>query len=253
VRDRCCKRPEKGVNYISILKKTGLHSGHFIVAIDGPAASGKSTTARRSAEELGFLHLDTGAMYRAVALKVLRSAISTRDRDAIARLMADTRIELRNPGGQLTVLLDGAVVSEEIRSEEVDRSVSAVSALQQVRAAMVREQRRAAEHADIVAEGRDIGTVVFPDADVKFFMVAGIEARARRRQAELAAQGKILELSDLVAAIRQRDLLDSTRDVSPLQKADDAIEIDTSDLTIEQQVATVVSTVKEHLGRVRGR
>ncbi|MGA9121147.1 MAG: (d)CMP kinase [Bacteroidota bacterium] len=230
-----------------------MYSGHFIVAIDGPAASGKSTTARRSAEELGFLHLDTGAMYRAVTLKVLRRGIDVENGKAIVQMVEGTHIELRNPGGQLTVLLDGAEVSAEIRSEAVTEAVSAVSRLRGVRAAMVREQRRAAEYSDIVAEGRDIGTVVFPDADLKFFMVAGIEARARRRQAELAAQGIETDLKGLVAAIRQRDLTDSTRNESPLRKAADAIEIDTSDLTIEQQVAVIVTTVKERLERIRGR
>ncbi len=192
-------------------------------------------------------------MYRAVTLKVLRRGIDVENGKAIVQMVEGTHIELRNPGGQLTVLLDGAEVSAEIRSEAVTEAVSAVSRLRGVRAAMVREQRRAAEYSDIVAEGRDIGTVVFPDADLKFFMVAGIEARARRRQAELAAQGIETDLKGLVAAIRQRDLTDSTRSESPLRKAADAIEIDTSDLTIEQQVAVIVTTVKERLERIRGR
>lgn len=192
-------------------------------------------------------------MYRAVTLKVLRRGIDVENGKAIVQMVEGTHIELRNPGGQLTVLLDGAEVSAEIRSEAVTEAVSAVSRLRGVRAAMVREQRRAAEYSDIVAEGRDIGTVVFPDADLKFFMVAGIEARARRRQAELAAQGIETDLKGLVAAIRQRDLTDSTRNESPLRKAADAIEIDTSDLTIEQQVAVIVTTVKERLERIRGR
>ncbi len=230
-----------------------MRSGHFVLAIDGPAASGKSTTAKRSAEQLGFLHLDTGAMYRAVTVKVLREGIPLTDEAAIRAMMERTEIELRNPGGALAVLLDGSEVSGEIRSELVSRSVSAVSSLRDVRAAMVREQRRAALHSDIVAEGRDIGTVVFPDADLKFFMVAGIDARARRRHAELIAQGVSMELDAIAGAIRQRDLLDSTRSESPLRKAPDAIEIDTSDLTIDEQVAIVVRTARERLEKAEKR
>ncbi len=227
-----------------------MHSGHFVVAIDGPAASGKSTTARRSAEQLGFLHLDTGAMYRAVTLKVLRERIPLEDEVAIRTMMEGTEIELRNPGGTLTVLLDGVEVNAEIRTEAVTRAVSAVSRLREVRTAMVREQRRAAQHSDIVAEGRDIGTVVFPDADLKFFMVAGIGARARRRRVELAGQGIAMELEAIAEAIRKRDLLDSTRSESPLRKASDAMEIDTSDLTIDEQVAIVVNATRERLERI---
>lgn len=226
-----------------------MHSGHFVIAIDGPAASGKSTTAKRSAEQLGFLHLDTGAMYRAVTLKVLREKIPLNDENGIRSMMEGTAIELRNPGGTLAVFLDGVEVSTEIRAEAVTRAVSAVSRLREVRTAMVREQRRSAQQSDIVAEGRDIGTVVFPDADLKFFMIAGIEARARRRQADLAAQGITMELDAIARAIHERDELDSTRSESPLRKAADAIEIDTSDLTIEEQVTMVVNTARERLER----
>lgn len=230
-----------------------MHSGHFVIAIDGPAASGKSTTARRSAEQLNFLHLDTGAMYRAVTLKVLRNGISLEDADAIRAMMETTEIELENPGGTLMVRLDGAEVSDAIRSERVTGAVSAVSRLKDVRTAMVREQRRAAIHADIVAEGRDIGSVVFPDADLKFFVVARLEARARRRQAELAVQGILADYEDTLEALRQRDLIDSTRDESPLLKAADAIEIDTSDMTIDEQVAVVVTMARERLERIKRR
>ena len=226
-----------------------MHSGHFVIAIDGPAASGKSTTAQRSAEQLGFLHLDTGAMYRAVTLKVLREKIPLNDENGIRSMMEGTAIELRNPGGSLAVVLDGVEVCTEIRAEAVTRAVSAVSRLREVRTAMVREQRRSAQQSDIVAEGRDIGTVVFPDADLKFFMIAGIEARARRRQADLAAQGITMELDAIARAIHERDELDSTRSESPLRKAEDAIEIDTSDLTIEEQVTMVVNTARERLER----
>jgi len=234
---------------MSIAKREALPPKCIVIAIDGPAASGKSTTARRVALELAFVHLDTGAMYRAVTLKVLRSGTNPGDVAAVAHLVAETHIELRNVQGSQQVLLDDEDVTTAIRRQEVTELVSAVSSLRPVRQAMVREQRRAAELADIVAEGRDIGTVVFPHADLKFFMVAGIEARARRRHAELLGQGVKADVAELAKQITGRDRLDSTRTESPLRKAEDAIEIDTSELTIEQQVAEVLKFVEDRLGR----
>lgn len=221
-----------------------LSPGKLVIAIDGPAASGKSTTARLVAERLGYVHVDTGAMYRAVTLKVLRAGISPADGDGIARLLATTHVALRREGELTHVLLDGEDVSAEIRSPEVTRAVSAVSRHRAVRQAMVREQRRMGSEGGLVLEGRDIGTVVFPDADLKFFMVAGIEARALRRGEELRARGISPDLTRLIEEIRERDSLDSSREESPLRKADDAIEIDTSDLTIEEQVRVVVEKVR---------
>jgi cytidylate kinase len=221
-----------------------LSPGKLVVAIDGPAASGKSTTARLAAEKLGYIHVDTGAMYRAVTLKVLRAGIPPDDRKAIGGLLRETHVALRREGGVTRVLLDGHDVTEEIRSREVTRSVSIVSRHRAVREAMVREQRRMGAEGGIVLEGRDIGTVVFPDADVKFFMIAGIESRARRRAQELRTKGAEPDLDGLMKEIRERDSLDSTRKESPLRKADDAIEIDTSDMTIEEQVRTVVDRVR---------
>ncbi|HEX9007055.1 MAG TPA: (d)CMP kinase [Bacteroidota bacterium] len=229
-----------------------MHPHHFVIAIDGPAASGKSTTARRTARELGFLHLDTGAMYRAFTLKVIRAGIDPGDPAAVGRLVGLTHIELRRPDGGLQVLLDGEDVSQAIRGAEVTAAVSRVSSLRAVRDAMVREQRRAADQWDVVAEGRDIGTVVFPNADLKFFMVAGIDARARRRQAELRIAGMEMDLADVAAAIDERDRLDSTREESPLRRAPDAIEVDTSDMTIEEQVAYVTRIARQRLTGGRG-
>ena len=216
----------------------------LVIAIDGPAASGKSTTARLVAEELGYIHLDTGAMYRAVTLKVLRAGIPPSDGGSIGRLLSSTHVALRLEGGVTRVLLDGQDVTEEIRSAEVTRAVSAVSRHRKVREAMVREQRRMGAEGGIVLEGRDIGTVVFPDADLKFFMIAGIEARARRRGEELRSRGISPDMRGLIEEIRERDMLDSTREESPLKKAEDAIEIDTSDLTIDEQVRVVVDRVR---------
>jgi cytidylate kinase len=221
-----------------------LSPGKLIVAIDGPAASGKSTTARLAAERLGYIHVDTGAMYRAVTLKVVRAGISPDDQTAIGGLLRETHVALRREGVESRVFLDGHDVTEEIRSREVTRAVSIVSRHRAVREAMVREQRRMGAEGGIVLEGRDIGTVVFPDADVKFFMIAGIEARAGRRAEELRRGGAEPDLDGLVNEIRERDSLDSTREESPLRKADDAVEIDTSDMTIEDQVRTVVDRVR---------
>lgn len=211
-----------------------------MIAIDGPAASGKSTTADRVAGALGFLHVDTGAMYRAVTLKVLRAGIDPSHHKKIGDLIRSTHVELIRSDGRNRVMLDGEDVTDKIRSVDVTRAVSAVSMIRAVRDAMVKEQRKMGATQSIVLEGRDIGTVVFPDADLKIFMVAGIQARARRRQEELRKQGIESSLEVLMKEIEERDRIDSSREESPLRKAPDAIELDTSDLTIEQQVGFVV-------------
>lgn len=226
-----------------------LRPRKLVIAIDGPAASGKSTTARLVAERLGYVHLDTGAMYRAITLKVLRSGIDPDDRERIAALLPSTRVEFRNEGGALRVFLDGADVTGAIRTPEVTRAVSAVSRLKEVRAAMVREQRAMGKDGGIVLEGRDIGTVVFPEADLKFFMVASIASRALRRQKELEEKRMHEELDELMREIVERDRLDSSREESPLRKAEGAIEIDTSHLTIEEQVEQVVRIARERMER----
>ena len=220
---------------------------NLVIAIDGPAASGKTTTARLVAEKLGYLHVDTGAMYRAVTLKVLRSGLSPADAAGIARLLEATHVALRRDGPAIRVVLDGEDVTAAVRTPDVTRAVSTVSRHRIVRGAMVREQRAMGAAGGIVLEGRDIGTVVFPDADVKFFMTAGIEARARRRRDELRARGESADIAQLVEEIRERDRLDSTREESPLRRAEDAIEIDTSDMTIDDQVRVVVDRVRSVL------
>jgi CMP/dCMP kinase len=222
-----------------------LSQKKIVIAIDGPAASGKSTTAKLVAERLGFVHLDTGAMYRAMTLKVLQHGVDPLDGIRVERLVDSTRIELRRESGIMHVVLDGKDVTSEVRSPEVTRAVSAVSSLRAVRQAMVREQRKIGEAESVVAEGRDIGTVVFPHADLKFFVNAGIEARARRRQKDLRQQGIESDLAEIERAIRERDALDSSREESPLRKAPDAIELDTSELTIDEQVAFVVDHARK--------
>jgi len=210
-----------------------------VIAIDGPAASGKSTTAGLVAERLGYLHIDTGAMYRAVALKVLRQGIGVHERERIAALMPATHVVLKLRNGSLRVMLDGEDVTDAIRTPEVSKAVSPVSGYPEVRRAMVREQRLLGAEGGIVMDGRDIGTIVFPDADLKFFMVAALEARALRRQKELAVAGTDLPLDAVLKDIQERDSRDAGRAVSPLRRADDAIEIDTSAMTIEEQVRLV--------------
>jgi CMP/dCMP kinase len=224
----------------------------LVIAIDGPAASGKSTTARRVAERLGYLHIDTGAMYRAVTVKVLRNHLKPGDTEGIARLMASTHVVLRKSEDSTRVLLDGEDVTDAVRSIEVTNAVSAVSSLARVRAAMVLEQRSMGDGQGIVLEGRDIGTVVFPDADLKIFMTAGIEERALRRQRELSANGIVTDLEMLKKEIERRDRLDSTRQESPLMKAPDAIELDTSRLSIDEQVDFVVRRAEAILRQREG-
>ena len=216
----------------------------MIVAIDGPAATGKSTSAKKVSRELGFIHLDTGAMYRCVTLSVLRNQIILDNENALSQLLNELDIRLEKLDDELVVYLNGEDVSDEIRKAEVTSYVSTVSALSQVRNALVRIQRNIAKNQDCVVEGRDIGTIVFPDAEFKFFLVADDFVRARRRQLDLIAIGEEKSIALLVEEIRQRDFLDSERSNSPLRKADDAIEIDTSKMTFDEQVAFMVNKVK---------
>ncbi|KPJ53035.1 hypothetical protein AMJ39_06090 [candidate division TA06 bacterium DG_24] len=216
-----------------------------IVAIDGPAASGKSTTAKLAAEAVGYMYLDTGAMYRAITLKALRLRTPLDDEDYLARLAEEARIEFVQDGGCVRVLLDGEDVSEEIRSPDVDTNVSLVSSYPGVRKRLVAEQRRLARGRGIVCEGRDIGTVVFPDADLKFYVDATLEERARRRQKQLIEKGTALSVHEVQQDLEGRDTFDSERETSPLTRAPDAILIDTTGLTIPEQVAVVVDHIRQ--------
>jgi cytidylate kinase len=223
----------------------------LVIAIDGPAASGKSTTARLVAEHLGYLHIDTGAMYRAVTLKVLRSGLSPSDESRIPALLTDISVSFKRSGDTCHVLLDGEDVSDEIRTSRVTRAVSAVSSLAVVREAMVREQRKLGARGGVVLEGRDIGTVVFPDADLKVFLVAGLDARAGRRRKELRDRGLDADEKTLRSEIEERDRLDSTRAASPLRRAVDAIVVDTSNLSIEEQVSRVLEYARDRMKEKR--
>lgn len=219
----------------------------LIIAIDGPAASGKSTTAKLVAARLGYLHVDTGAMYRAMTLKVLENGVDPKDIKAIGVLARATKIRLSSAEGGVAVELDGADVTEKIRTPKVTRAVSAVSMVAEVRRRMVEEQRVMGKRGSIVLEGRDIGTVVFPNADIKIFMVAHPRERAARRRKEMAAKGLPAEIDELEKEIAERDEKDSTRPISPLTKAEDAIVLDTTNMTIEDQVEFIVRKAKEKL------
>jgi cytidylate kinase len=214
----------------------------ILIAIDGPAGSGKSTTAKLVAQRLGYIYLDTGAMYRAITLKALTSRIPLENEEEIVRLAENSSISLGSDG---SVLLDGSDVTDEIRSAEVTRNVSLISSYPGVRKVLVEKQRVIGSRKGCVVDGRDTGTVVFPDADLKFYLTADIMERARRRQLELSESGTEMPIVQVVSELKERDFKDSTRQASPLRKADDAIEIDTTNLTIEEQVEKILNYVRE--------
>lgn len=217
----------------------------MIVAIDGPAGSGKSTTAREVARALGFVHIDTGAMYRALTLAALRRGANLASDEELTALSRDIRIELGQDDGVQWVRLDGEDVTAAIRTPKVDLNVSRVSEVAGVREEIVRQQRDMARSRDVVMEGRDIGTVVFPNAEIKIFLTANAVTRAERRLAELAGRGVDTTIEAVLADIQRRDAHDSSRSVAPLKPAEDSVELDTSGLTVDQQVARVVARVRE--------
>lgn len=222
-----------------------LRSRQPIVAIDGPAGAGKSTVARRVAAELGLLYLDTGAMYRAVTWKVLQQGIDPTDPVAVAEIVTTCEVHLssaqENAPSPPTVWIDGQDVTQAIRSHEVTANVSAIAAQSVVRRALVQQQQRYGIDGGVVMEGRDIGTHVFPNAELKLFLTASVQERARRRQQDLKVQQQpMMSLEAIEQAIFERDRKDSTRAIAPLQKAADAIEIDTDSLTIDDVVTKIV-------------
>ncbi len=216
----------------------------MIIAIDGPSGAGKSTLAKRLAQELGFIYMDTGAMYRALALKVLREGVDLADDAAMARLIQSTAVDLQPAGGALKVLLDGADVAAQIRTPAVSQMASKASALPAVRARLLEIQREIGRRGSVVAEGRDIGTVIFPGAEVKIFLQASAAERARRRFAELRAAGQAVKLEETLREIEERDRRDSERDLAPLRRAEDAVLIDSSNLDADQVLARVLEHVR---------
>lgn len=216
----------------------------MIVAIDGFAATGKSTSAKLIAYELGFTYLDTGAMYRCVTLSFLNNDINLENKLSLIALLEKTEIEFKNRRNENLVFLNGENVSADIRKTEVTSYVSKVSSISEVRNFLVKSQREIAKNYDCVIEGRDIGTVVFPNAEVKFFLVADSQIRAERRNLELLELKEKKSIKTLMEEIQKRDSLDSNRENSPLQKAKDAIEVDTTKMTINSQVEFMVNKVK---------
>ena len=227
----------------------------MIIAIDGPAGSGKSTTARAVAERLGYVYVDTGAMYRTVALAFIRNGVSAESAPAgeIRRILANIRLDIRFEAGGMRVLLDECDVTGDIRTRQVTEVASRVAVIPEVRERMVEEQRRLAriqekDRKGVVLEGRDIGTIVFPDADVKVFMNASEETRAQRRYEELQEKDPV-SFQDVLSDIRARDERDVSRQLSPLRPAEGTIEIDTSHIDVHGQVEMVIRAVRERQNR----
>lgn len=212
-----------------------------IVAIDGPAGAGKSTVAKGVAERLGYIYVDTGAMYRAVALKVIREKIAVSDHAAIAALARRLDIRFEKVGDEQRIFVDGEDVTEAIRTAEATRLSSPVSAIKGVRKRLVELQRKMGERGGIVMEGRDIGTVVFPNAEVKVFLTASAGERARRRTDQLRQMGVEADVQQIAAEISERDLRDSSRSEAPLKQAPDAVLIETDGLTLEQVINAVIA------------
>lgn len=217
------------------------------IAIDGPAASGKSTTARLVAKKLNYLYIDTGAMYRAITLAVLRGKCDVNNESALAELANNSSIELKSVNDNIKTFLNGTDVSEEIRLPEVTKIISIVAAHKRLRELMVEKQRFLAQHGGVVMDGRDIGTHVLPNAEIKVFMVAGLGERALRRYDELIKKDVDIKLEEIESEIQERDELDSSRATSPLKPAKDAVHIDTSHLSIEEQVDQVLKLVENYI------
>jgi len=224
---------------------TSENSQPIVVAIDGPAGAGKSTVAKALAQQLSFAYLDTGAMYRALTLKAVREKVNLEDEDALANLALRTQLDLKgNTRTGLKVFIDGQDVSEDIRTVEVTNSTFYIARAPRVREIMVDWQRRIGEKCNLVVEGRDVSTVVFPNAKFKFYLDANLEERAKRRIKELRDKGKDVQEDQMRADLQDRDQKDFTRKVGPLKKADDAVVLDTTFLSIEQVVAKMRSLIK---------
>lgn len=226
----------------------GIMDKRISIAIDGPAAAGKSTVAKIVAEGLEYIYIDTGAMYRALTYKAINNSTDLNNEAALMEILNDAAIELL-PGktGQI-VLLDGTDVTNQIRTSEVTNNVSVVAAHEAVREEMVRRQQRFAERGGVVMDGRDIGTHVLPNAEVKVFLLASVEERAQRRHSENIEKGYPSNLETLMQEIAQRDKFDSEREVAPLRKAKDAVEIDTTSLSIQQVVDKIMKLALERIG-----
>ena len=214
------------------------------IAIDGPAGAGKSTVAKAVAKKLGFIYVDTGALYRSIGVNALRHSVATDDSAAVVALLPETNVELKYIDGNQRVFLNGEDVSDEIRLPEASMAASNVSAIPEVRAFLLDLQRDMAKKNNVVMDGRDIGTVILPDAQYKFFLTATAEVRAERRYNELQEKGITVDFNELLEEIKQRDYNDSHRATAPLKQADDAVYVDSSDLTLEESISAIADRIK---------
>ena len=217
------------------------------VAIDGPSGAGKSSLAKRLAADLGYVYVDTGAMYRTIGLYAVRQGVDLHDADAVAALLPQIQLDIRLVDGTQHVYLNGEDVSKAIRAEQIGMAASAVSAHPAVRAFLLETQRGLAANQNVLMDGRDIGTVVLPHATVKIYLTASAEARAQRRCKELQEKGQPAEYATVLADIQQRDYQDTHREVAPLKQAEDAIRVDTSDIDFDQSFAVLKRTILEHI------
>lgn len=217
------------------------------IAIDGPAGAGKSSISKKVAKELGYIYIDTGAMYRTVGLKAVRCGIDTKDSEGVESILPTLDIDIRHEGVEQHIFLDGENVSDQIRTPEISMAASNVSAIPAVRVALVELQRKLAENHDVLMDGRDIGSFVLPNAEVKIFLTASVEARAERRYKELIEKGEKVDFEAVKEDMIIRDKQDSTRAVSPLVVADGATIIDTSDLDFEQSVNAVIEHIRSNI------
>jgi len=215
-----------------------------IIAIDGPVGSGKTTVARRVADLLGFMHIDSGAMYRALGLKALRAGVPLDSDERLEQLADETHIAMHRNGGRLQVLVDDEDVTDFIRTPEVSQAASKVALVPEVRRILVAEQRRAGHHGGVVMEGRDIGTVVFPDADLKIYLDASAEVRAERRLKEHVARGDQMDFAQVVAEIKERDLRDTQRKIAPLMRAPDAVLVDSTAMEAEEVAGLIAQLAR---------
>lgn len=221
---------------------------NIAIAIDGPAGAGKSTIAKLCAKELEFIYVDTGALYRAIGLCAYRNNIGSKDADAILQMLKDIKVELAfNDKKEQIVLLNGEDVSGFIRTPEISMYASDVSAIPQVRAFLLELQRNMAKTNNVIMDGRDIGTVVLPDAQIKIFLTASPQVRAKRRFDELIEKGMDVNFDDILSDVITRDYNDSHRDIAPLKPADDSIIVDTSELNLEESVEKMISIMKERM------
>ena len=222
-----------------------MYNSVINVAIDGPGGAGKSTSARAAAKELGYIYVDTGALYRAVGVNALRKNIDTRDKAAVAASLEGISVDLVFENGEQKVLLNGENVSVEIRTPPASMAASDVSAVPEVRAFLFDLQRDIASRNNCIMDGRDIGTVVLPDAQVKIFLTASAEERAQRRYAELQAKGSTVSFQSVLDELIERDYNDSHREIAPLKPAEDSVYLDTTGVSLEEQVKKIINIIKE--------